>query len=255
MVSCNPRSIWPSVFKPWNQRAVHQPRRQHFIDVLGHLQGADEGNHDLHILQTHLSTDHLHSLMLWSTNFWGVDLGLAMESDGTWWNCILGVGTWDCPQELDGKTWENMEKQQTLQESSRPFRRFEETISFRISQAFKYHPWPSNKTWPFLKLKLEQSLPQRGGTRTKSKITAETVAPFRSFQYLSVVAQVKRNFMKYFRCCLSPEVNYIVGRITCHQVIGLIHFARKLWQKPVRNQRSLLRLRSKWLGQLPCWIN
>ena len=35
--------------------------------------------------------------------------------------------------------------------------------------------------------------------RTKSKITAETVAPFRSFQYLSVVAQVKRNFMKYFR--------------------------------------------------------
>ena len=109
------------------------------------------------------------------------------------------VITWDCPQELDGKTWEHMEKQQTLQESSRPFRRFEVTISFRISQAFKYHPWPSNKTWPFLKLKLEQSLPQRGGKRTKNKITAETVAPFSIFQYLSVVAQVKRNFMKYFR--------------------------------------------------------
>ena len=96
--------------------------------------------------------------------FGGSTWGLAMESDGTWWNCILGVGTWDCPQELDGKTWENMEKQQTLQESSRPFRRFEETISFRISR------WPSNKTWPFLKLKMEPSW------RTKSKITAETVA-------------------------------------------------------------------------------
>ena len=91
------------------------PRHQHFIDILGHVQGANEGNHDLHILQTHLSTDHLHSLMLWSTNFWGVNLGLAMESDGTWWNCILGVGTWDCPQELDGKTWKNNKPFKSLQ--------------------------------------------------------------------------------------------------------------------------------------------
>ena len=34
----------------------------------------------------------------------------------------------------------------------------------------------------------------------------------------------------------------LVGRIAspCHQVIGLIHFAVQLWQKPVRDQRSLL---------------
>jgi hypothetical protein len=41
--------------------------------------------------------------------------GLAMESDGTWWNYISGVITRDYPQEFDGKTWKNMETHQTLQ--------------------------------------------------------------------------------------------------------------------------------------------
>ena len=38
------------------------PRGQHCIDIFGHVQGPHEGDHELHILQAHLTTDHLHGL-------------------------------------------------------------------------------------------------------------------------------------------------------------------------------------------------
>ena len=47
----------------------------------------------------------------------------------------FGGGYMRLPTRIRWKKWENMEKQQTLQESPMPFRRFEVTISFRISQA------------------------------------------------------------------------------------------------------------------------
>ena len=73
---------------------------------------ADEGNHHLHILQT------LHGPLINDRIFRGSTWGFAMEPDGTWWNYILEVGTWDYPQEFDGKTWENME-------NNKPFKAFQ----------------------------------------------------------------------------------------------------------------------------------
>ena len=109
-------SSWKSdlfdTLEPYWNLLVHQPRRQHFIDVLAI--DADEGNHHLHILQT-LHGPSSQPALSNERFFLGSTWGLAMESDGTWWNYILGVGTWNHPQEFDGKTWENMEKQQTLQ--------------------------------------------------------------------------------------------------------------------------------------------
>jgi len=111
----------------------------------------------------------------------------------------FGGGYMRLPTRIRWKKWEKMEKQQTLQESPRPFRRFEVTISFRISQALTIQQNALSE------LKMEQSW------RTKSKITAETVAPFRSFQYLSVSfsgGTRRRNFMRYIQMLfMSPEVN------------------------------------------------
>ena len=133
--------------------------------------------------------------------FRGSTWGFAMESDGTWWNYILGVGTWDYPQELDGKTWKN----------NKPFKAFQALRRNDFFSDFPSFQIPSitiQQNLALSEIKDGTIFPtERGYRRTKSKITAETVAPFRSFQYLSVVAQVKRSFMKYFRCCLSPEVN------------------------------------------------
>ena len=39
-----------------------EPGHQHFVDILSHVQGADEWDHDLHILQSHLSSGNLHGL-------------------------------------------------------------------------------------------------------------------------------------------------------------------------------------------------
>ena len=128
--------------------------------------------------------------MLWSTTeFFGDQLGV---SHGIRWNMVelyFGGGYMRLPTRI---RWKNMGKHGKTTNPSRPFRRFEVTISFRISQAL------TNITWLFLKLKLEQSFLQRGGRRTKSKITAETVAAFRSFQYLSVVAR-KKEFYEIFQ--------------------------------------------------------
>ena len=85
---------------------------------------ADEGNHHLHILQT------LHGPLINDRIFRGSTWGLAMESDGTWWNYILGVGTWDYPQELDGKTWETWK-------NNKPFKAFQ---ALRSSDFFSDFP-------------------------------------------------------------------------------------------------------------------
>mmetsp|Transcript_6288 Transcript_6288/g.14487 ORF Transcript_6288/g.14487 Transcript_6288/m.14487 type:complete len:510 (-) Transcript_6288:1331-2860(-) len=37
---------------------------QNLVDFLGHVQGADEGNHDLNVLQAHLASNHLHCFQL-----------------------------------------------------------------------------------------------------------------------------------------------------------------------------------------------
>ena len=116
-------------------------------------------------------------------NFSGINLGV---SHGTRWNMMelyFGGGYMRLPTRIWWKNMENMEKQQTLQ-----------GLSGASKKRFLFgFPRLSNKTWPLLKLKMEPSW------RTKSKITAETVAPFRSFQYLSVVAHAKRIFYDIFQ--------------------------------------------------------
>jgi len=106
-----------------------------------------------------------------------------MEHDGTiFWRWVHEI-THKNLMEKHGKTWKTTNP-------SRPFRRFEETISFRISQALTIQ-----QNLALSEIKDGTIFPtERGYRRTKSKITAETVAPFRSFQYLSVVAHAKRIF-------------------------------------------------------------
>ena len=79
-------------------------------------------------------------------NFSGINLGV---SHGTRWNMMelyFGGGYMRLPTRIRWKKWEKMEKQQTLQESPRPFRRFEVTISFRISRSFD-HPTKPGPFW------------------------------------------------------------------------------------------------------------
>ena len=75
------------------------------------------------------STDHLHSLMLCGGSTWnGVGHGIR-------WNMVELYFGGDYKRLPTRIWWKNMEKHGNTPNPSRPFRRFEETISFRISQA------------------------------------------------------------------------------------------------------------------------
>ena len=76
--------VWTTTFfysQNFSNFCWFPPRHQHFIDIFGHVQGPHEGNHELHILQPHLATDHLHGLVLKTSShsvakFWKTGLDL-----------------------------------------------------------------------------------------------------------------------------------------------------------------------------------
>ena len=121
-------SSWKSdlfdTLEPYWNLLVHQPRRQHFIDVLGHRCGRRESSSP-HSSDPPRTTDQ-------RPNFSGINLGVC---HGTRWNMMelyFGGGHMRPPTRI---WWENMEKHGKTTNPSRPFRRFEVAISFRISQA------------------------------------------------------------------------------------------------------------------------
>ena len=115
VVSCDPRGFWPS-FKPWNQLVRRDASTSLTSFAISRVRTKG-------IMSTFFRPISPRTIFTaWCSdqrpNFSGINLGLAMESDGTWWNYILGVGTWDYPQELDGKTWETWK-------NNKPFKAFQ----------------------------------------------------------------------------------------------------------------------------------